>query len=422
MVESQISGFYKLPIEKRREKLREILNLSDEEMSLMASMNGLDEGIADRMIENVVSVMEVPIGIATNFLINDKDYLIPMAIEEPSVVAAASNAAKMARVKGGFKSISSDPIMIGQIELSGIKDPFGAKFRILEMKNELIHMANSKDPVLVKLGGGVRDIEVRVIDEENPMVVVHLLVDVRDAMGANAVNTMAEYLAPKISEISRGRVRLRILSNLATYRITRSFAIFDKKTIGGEDAVEGIIEAYRFAKIDPYRATTHNKGIMNGIDAVLVATSNDWRAVEAGAHAYAALNGYTSLSKWEINENGDLEGYLEIPIAVGVVGGATATHPKAKLMRKILGVTSAREFADVLGAVGLAQNFAAIRALATEGIQRGHMELHARNVAISAGAKGDEIDEVAEIMVRDKTIRVDYASEVLKMIRSKARG
>ncbi|MEM3643165.1 MAG: hydroxymethylglutaryl-CoA reductase, degradative, partial [Thermoplasmatales archaeon] len=376
----------------------------------------------DRMIENVVSVMEVPIGIATNFLINDKDYLIPMAIEEPSVVAAASNAAKMARVKGGFKSISSDPIMIGQIELSGIKDPFGAKFRILEMKNELIQMANSKDPVLVKLGGGVRDIEVRVIDEENPMVVVHLLVDVRDAMGANAVNTMAEYLAPKISEISRGRVRLRILSNLATYRITRSFAIFDKKTIGGEDAVEGIIEAYRFAKIDPYRATTHNKGIMNGIDAVLVATSNDWRAVEAGAHAYAALNGYTSLSKWEINENGDLEGYLEIPIAVGVVGGATATHPKAKLMRKILGVTSAREFADVLGAVGLAQNFAAIRALATEGIQRGHMELHARNVAISAGAKGDEIDEVAEIMVRDKTIRVDYASEVLKMIRSKARG
>ncbi|MEM1613314.1 MAG: hydroxymethylglutaryl-CoA reductase, degradative [Thermoplasmatales archaeon] len=422
MVESQISGFYKLPIEKRREKLREILNLSDEEMSLMASMNGLDEGIADRMIENVVSVMEVPIGIATNFLINDKDYLIPMAIEEPSVVAAASNAAKMARVKGGFKSISSDPIMIGQIELSGIKDPFGAKFRILEMKNELIQMANSKDPVLVKLGGGVRDIEVRVIDEENPMVVVHLLVDVRDAMGANAVNTMAEYLAPKISEISRGRVRLRILSNLATYRITRSFAIFDKKTIGGEDAVEGIIEAYRFAKIDPYRATTHNKGIMNGIDAVLVATSNDWRAVEAGAHAYAALNGYTSLSKWEINENGDLEGYLEIPIAVGVVGGATATHPKAKLMRKILGVTSAREFADVLGAVGLAQNFAAIRALATEGIQRGHMELHARNVAISAGAKGDEIDEVAEIMVRDKTIRVDYASEVLKLIRSKARG
>ncbi|MEM3755938.1 MAG: hydroxymethylglutaryl-CoA reductase, degradative [Thermoplasmatales archaeon] len=422
MVESQISGFYKLSIEKRREKLREILNLSDEEVSLMASMNGLDEGIADRMIENVVSVMEVPIGIATNFLINDKDYLIPMAIEEPSVVAAASNAAKMARVKGGFKSISSDPIMIGQIELSGIKDPFGAKFRILEMKNELIQMANSKDPVLVKLGGGVRDIEVRVIDEENPMVVVHLLVDVRDAMGANAVNTMAEYLAPKISEISRGRVRLRILSNLATYRITRSFAIFDKKTIGGEDAVEGIIEAYRFAKIDPYRATTHNKGIMNGIDAVLVATSNDWRAVEAGAHAYAALNGYTSLSKWEINENGDLEGYLEIPIAVGVVGGATATHPKAKLMRKILGVTSAREFADVLGAVGLAQNFAAIRALATEGIQRGHMELHARNVAISAGAKGDEIDEVAEIMVRDKTIRVDYASEVLKMIRSKARG
>ncbi|MEM0138867.1 MAG: hydroxymethylglutaryl-CoA reductase, degradative [Thermoplasmatales archaeon] len=422
MFESKISGFYKLPIQKRREKLREIFNLSDEEVSLLASMGGLDEGIADRMIENVVSVMEVPIGIATNFLINGKDYLIPMAIEEPSVVAAASNAAKMARAKGGFKSISSDPIMIGQIELSGVKDPFGAKFRILERKNELIQMANSKDPVLVKLGGGVRDIEVRVIDEEDPMVVVHLLVDVRDAMGANAVNTMAEYLASAISEISGGKVRLRILSNLATYRVTRSFAVFDSKTIGGEEAVEGIIEAYRFAKIDPYRATTHNKGIMNGIDAVLVATSNDWRAVEAGAHAYAALNRYASLSKWEINENGDLEGYLEMPIAVGIVGGATATHPKAKLMRKILGVGSAREFADVLGAVGLAQNFAAIRALASEGIQKGHMELHARNVAISAGARGDEIDEVAEIMVRDKTIRVDHASEVLKMIRSKARG
>ncbi|MGC8645737.1 MAG: hydroxymethylglutaryl-CoA reductase, degradative [Thermoplasmata archaeon] len=422
MVNSAISGFYKLSIAERRDVLRKELNLSDEEAKLIANMGGLEEGIADRMIENVVSVMEVPVGIAMNFLINGKDYLVPMAIEEPSVVAAASNAARMARVRGGFRSISSEPVMIGQIELSGVPDPFGAKFRILERKEELLQLANSRDPVLIKLGGGAKDIEVKVIDEDNPMVVVHILVDVRDAMGANAVNTMAEYLAPRISEISGGRVRLRILSNLATFRITRSYAIFDRKTIGGEDVVEGILEAYRFARDDPYRATTHNKGIMNGIDAVLVATSNDWRAVEAGAHAYAAMNGYTSLSKWEVNRDGDLVGYLELPLAVGIVGGATVTHPKAKLMRKILGISSAREFADVLGAVGLAQNFAAIRALASEGIQKGHMELHARNVAISAGAKGEEIDRVAEMMVRDKTIRVDYASEVLKKLREGTKG
>ena len=422
MVNSAISGFYRLSIAERRDILKRELNLTDDEMRLIANMGSLEEGIADRMIENVVSEMEVPIGIAMNFLINGKDYLVPMAIEEPSVVAAASNAARMARVKGGFKSISSDPLMIGQIELSGIPDPFGAKFRILERKEELIQLANSRDPVLLKLGGGAKDVEVRVIDENNPMVVVHLIVDVRDAMGANAVNTMAEYLAPRISEISGGKVRLRILSNLATYRVTRSYAVFDKKTIGGEDVVEGILEAYRFARDDPYRATTHNKGIMNGIDAVLVATSNDWRAVEAGAHAYAAMRGYTSLSRWEMNSDGDLVGYLELPMAVGIVGGATVTHPKAKLMRKILGITSAREFADVLGAVGLAQNFAAIRALASEGIQKGHMELHARNVAISAGARGEEIDRVAEIIVRDKMIRVDYASEILKKIREGTKG
>jgi len=357
MVNSAISGFYRLSIAERRDILKRELNLTDDEMRLIANMGSLEEGIADRMIENVVSEMEVPIGIAMNFLINGKDYLVPMAIEEPSVVAAASNAARMARVKGGFKSISSDPLMIGQIELSGIPDPFGAKFRILERKEELIQLANSRDPVLLKLGGGAKDVEVRVIDENNPMVVVHLIVDVRDAMGANAVNTMAEYLAPRISEISGGKVRLRILSNLATYRVTRSYAVFDKKTIGGEDVVEGILEAYRFARDDPYRATTHNKGIMNGIDAVLVATSNDWRAVEAGAHAYAAMRGYTSLSRWEMNSDGDLVGYLELPMAVGIVGGATVTHPKAKLMRKILGITSAREFADVLGAVGSRTEF-----------------------------------------------------------------
>ncbi len=419
MPSSSISGFYKLSVEERREILKKVGNLNDEEMSILKNMGGLGETSADHMIENVVSVMEVPIGIAVNFLVNGKDYLVPMAIEEPSVVAAASNAARMARVKGGFRSVSTEPIMIGQIELTGVPDPFGAKFRILEKKNELLEMANTQDPVLVKFGGGAKDIEVRVIDEKEPMVVVHLLVDVRDAMGANAVNTMAEYLAPHISEISGGNVRLRILSNLATYRMTSSYAVFDKKTIGGDEAVEGIVEAYKFARDDPYRATTHNKGIMNGIDAVLLATANDWRAIEAGAHSYAAINGYTSLSRWEINDEGDLTGYLELPLAVGIVGGATATHPKAKLMRKILGIGSAKEFANVLASVGLAQNFGAIRALAMEGIQKGHMELHARNVAVSAGAKGTEIDRVAEMMVKERKIRADVAAEMLKLVRGK---
>ncbi|MCL4333315.1 MAG: hydroxymethylglutaryl-CoA reductase, degradative [Candidatus Thermoplasmatota archaeon] len=417
MSSSSISGFYKLSVEERRDILKKMGNLSEDEMTLLRNMGSLGESTADHMIENVVSVMEIPVGIAVNFLVNDRDYLVPMAIEEPSVVAAASNAARMARVKGGFRSVSTEPIMIGQIEMTGTSDPFGAKFRILEKKKELLDLANSQDPVLLKVGGGAKDIEVRVIDEKEPMVVVHLIVDVRDAMGANAVNTMAEYLAPHIAEIAKGNVRLRILSNLATYRMTRSYAVFDRKTIGGDDAVNGIVEAYRFASIDPYRATTHNKGIMNGIDAVLIATANDWRAIEAGAHAYAAMNKYTSLSKWEINDEGDLVGYIELPLAVGIVGGATATHPKAKLMRKILGITSAKEFANVLASVGLAQNFGAIRALAMEGIQKGHMELHARNVAVSAGAKGEEIDKLAEMMVRERKIRVDVAGEMLKKLR-----
>jgi len=417
MESSNIPGFYKLSMEKRREILKKFANLTEEELDLIRNMGALGEQLADHMIENVVSVMEVPMGIAVNFLINDRDYLIPMAIEEPSVVAAASNAAKMARIKGGFKAIATDPIMIGQIEVSGMPDPFGAKFRILENKKKLLEIANQQDPILVKLGGGAKDIEVRILDEKEPMIVVHILVDVRDAMGANAVNTMAEALAPYIAELSKGKVRLRILSNLATYRLARAYAVFDKDAIGGPDVVDGILEAYKFAMLDPYRATTHNKGIMNGIDAVLIATSNDWRAIEAGAHAYAAMNGYKSLTKWEKNEDGDLVGYIELPMAVGIVGGATSTHPKAKIARKILNVSSAQEFAGVLAAVGLAQNFAAIRALATEGIQRGHMELHARNVAISAGAVGDEIDLVANELVRQKKIRLDVAQEILKKIR-----
>jgi hydroxymethylglutaryl-CoA reductase len=308
--------------------------------------------------------------------------------------------------------------MIGQVQVVKLKDPYASKVKLLENKNELIRIANEQDPVLVSIGGGCRDIEARVIDTSlGAMLIVHLLVDVRDAMGANAVNTMAEAVAPYIEEITGGKVYLRILSNLATYRIAYARAVFPRRIIG-DDAVEGILYAYEFAMNDPYRAATHNKGIMNGIDAVLIATANDWRAVEAGAHAYAAINGYKSLTKWEVNREGDLEGMIEIPIAVGTVGGASSTHPKAKVAKKILNVKDAREFSGVLAAVGLAQNFAAIRALAQEGIQKGHMRLHARNIAIMAGAEGDLVDRVAEEMVKEGKVRLDRAKEILKNIKN----
>ncbi len=417
MKTSKISGFYNLPAEERIRIVKEFAGLSDEEANFI--FNGhLDIELADRMIENVIGMTELPLGIATNFLINGKDYLIPMAIEEPSVVAAASHAAKLAREGGGFYTSSTEPIMISQIQVVGLKNPNFAKMQVLEHKEELIKIANEQDPVLVKVGGGCRDITARVLDSKmGPMLIIHLHVDVRDAMGANAVNTMAEALAPYVEDITGGKVYLRILSNLAIYRLARARAIW-KKDVIGEETVEGILYAYEFARVDPFRAATHNKGIMNGIDAVLIATSNDWRAVEAGAHAYAAINGqYTSMSHYEKNSEGNLVGSIEIPIAVGVIGGATSTHPKAKIARKILGVQNAREFSEILAAVGLAQNFAAIRALATEGIQRGHMSLHARNIAVMAGAKGDEIDIVAEKLVEERKVRVDRAREILEEIR-----
>ncbi len=419
MPSSRIPGFYNKSWEERLKIVQEFANLTDEEVALLRKTSGLEFDLANRMIENVIGVHELPLGIATNFLINGKDYLIPMAIEEPSVVAAASHAAKLARVRGGFYANASEQLMIGQIQMVDVPDPYAAKLRILEHKEEIIKIANEQDPVLVNLGGGCRDVEVRVINSRmGPMVVTHIIVNVLDAMGANAINTMCEKLAPYIEEWGGGRVYLRILSNLATYRIARARAVFDKEAIGGEDVVEGIILAYEFADADPYRAATHNKGIMNGIDAVLIATGNDWRAVEAGAHAYAAIRGhYGSLTRWEKDSEGNLVGSIEIPMAVGIVGGATKTHPKAQIAKKILGVKTARELAEVLAAVGLAQNFAALRALATEGIQRGHMSLHARNIAVMAGAKGDEIDIVAEEMVKEGVVRVDKAKEILERIR-----
>jgi len=416
---SRIPGFYKLTPEERLRIVAEFAGLTEEEVDLLRRFGALDESTANRMIENVIGAFQLPIGVAVNFLINGRDYMIPMVIEEPSVVAAASNAARMTREGGGVYAQSTESLMIGQIQILGVKDPHGARFEILKNKDEILEIANEKDPVLVKLGGGAKDLEVRVVESKlGPMLIVHLIVDVKDAMGANAVNTMAEAVAPRLASIAGGRFRLRIISNLADKRLVRAWTRIPPEAVGGKEVAEGIVEAWAFADADPYRAATHNKGIMNGVDAVVIATGNDWRAVEAGAHAYAARSGrYKSLSTWEIDEKGYLVGTLEMPLAVGIVGGATRTNPLARICLKILGVKSAKELAEVIGAVGLVQNLAALRALAAEGIQAGHMSLHAKNIAIMAGAVGDEIDQVAEIMVREKCVRVDKAKEILERIR-----
>ena len=414
---SRISEFFKKSLDERLKIVKEFSKLSDEEVSAIASTGARIEDL-DRMVENVIGYLETPLGIGLNFLINGRDYIIPMAIEEPSVIAAASNAAKMAREGGGFTTASSDPVMIGQIQLVKIKDPFAARFEILKKRDQIIEHANAQDPMLVKMGGGAKDLEVRVIEDDGrSMLVVHLLVDCRDAMGANAVNTMAESVFPILEEITGGKAILRIISNLADRRVAMAKATFQKDVIGGEEVVDLIIDAYMLAKMDPYRTATHNKGIMNGVSAVVLATGNDTRAVEAGAHAYAARNGnYKPLTQWEKNENGDLVGTIEMPVAVGLVGGATRTHPVAKASIKILGVETASELSEVIAAVGLAQNFAALRALSTEGIQRGHMKLHAKNIAIAAGATGDKIDRVVELMVKEGAIRIDHAKEILQSL------
>lgn len=376
---------------------------------------------AEKMVENVIGMFQVPLGIATNFMIDGQEVLIPMATEEPSVIAAASNGARMARGGGGFLTSSTGPVMRAQIQATGIDDPFAARQAILLRKDELMAMANELDPMLVKYGGGVKDIEVHVIDSRlGPMLVTHLIVDCRDAMGANAVNTMAESLAPRIEQITGGRVYLRIISNLADLRLARARAVFRAEDIGGPEVVDGIILAAELAVVDPYRAATHNKGIMNGVTAVVLATGNDTRAVEAGAHSYASQTGrYTSLTRYERNRNGDLVGTIELPVAVGLVGGATRVHPVARTAVKILGVKSADHLSRIIAAVGLCQNFAALRALASEGIQRGHMSLHARNVAVQAGAKCDLIELVAARMAAERRINVDRAAELLRELEEK---
>lgn len=418
---SRISGFYKMSIDERLKIVKEFAELSDDDVGLLKKTGRLTLDIADKMIENVVGSFELPYAVAVNFLINGRDYMVPMVIEEPSVVAGASNAAKWCREGGGLISIASEQIMISQIQVVKVPSPHAAVMRILERKKEILDLANSTNDILVKLGGGAKDLEVRVIDSPvGKMVIVHLLVDVRDAMGANIVNTMAEAVAPIVEEASGGKVLLRIVSNLADRRIVRSWVRIPKDVIGGEDVVEGIVYAWAFAAADPYRAATHNKGIMNGVIAVALATGQDTRALEAGAHAYAARRGrYESLSTWEKDNNGDLIGYLEIPIAVGTIGGSIRSNPMARLSLKILRVKTAKELAEVMGAVGLAQNLAALRALVTEGIQRGHMKLHARQLALAAGATPEEVDRVVEELVKSGRITLEKAQEILESIRSR---
>jgi len=420
---SRIPGFYKLSIPERIARIREIVALTDDEASLLAaSFGALEQDRAGRMVENVVGVMGVPLGIAVNFLVNGRDYLVPMAIEEPSVIAAASNAARTMRDSGGLEAHYISALMIGQVQVVRLPDPIAARERILAERDTILAEANAADPILVGLGGGARDLEARLLAETpaGPMLVVHLLVDTKDAMGANAVNTMAERVTPTLERITGGQVRLRILSNLADRRVVQARVIIDETHLGteeyaGADVAGRIVEAYALAAADPYRAATHNKGIMNGMDAVALATGNDWRALEAGAHAYAARDGrYRPLSTWTRDGAGHLVGTLEVPVVLGLVGGATRAHPMARLAVKILSVKTAAEFGEVVAAVGLAQNFAALKALSTEGIQRGHMALHARNVAISAGAVGEQVDKVAAQMVAERTINIARAKEILE--------
>ena len=419
---SEVPGFYKKKPSERLDYVKKFANLSDEEAKAIGGYGALGEDTANRMIENVVGTFPLPLGIAANFMINKKEYMVPMAVEEPSVVAAATHMAKGTRSNGGISADSDDPVMIGQIQLVNLDEPFEAKERILSKRKEIINLANEQDPILVKFGGGCKDIEVRVLDSDTgPMVITHLLVDCRDAMGANAVNTMAEAVAPRLETITGGRVYLRIISNLAIYRKTRATAVWPSEFLGGEEVVDGIIEAFAFACADPFRVATHNKGIMNGIDPVVIATGNDWRAIEAGAHTYGQWKeGHGSFTNWEKTNDGDLKGTIEIPMAVGLVGGATATHPTAKACVKILDVKipgGASELSQIICAVGLCQNLGALRALASEGIQRGHMGLHARNLAVQAGAKESEIDKVAEMLKLSGTVRADVAEKFLSEIR-----
>ena len=418
---SRIAGFYNLSLEARLAELARRAELSAEDLQVLSGAAGLQLEQADHMIENVVGLHALPLGIALNFVVNGREVLAPMVVEEPSIVAGASFMAKLARAGGGFQAHTTAPEMIGQMQLLDVADPPAARLAILEKKQDLLDQAAEIDPVLKRLGGGPRDLEVRIIEDSpiGPFLVLHLIYDVRDAMGANAVNTAAERLSGSVEAITGGRVHLRILSNLADRRLARVRCTIPLSELAfgeyrAEDVRDGIIAAWAFAAADPYRAATHNKGIMNGVDAVVLATGNDWRAIEAGAHAYAARSGrYTSLSTWGQDADGNLVGTLEMPMAVGIVGGATRVHPTARAALKLMGVTTASQLAEIIVSVGLAQNLAALRALATEGIQRGHMSLHARQVAIAAGAQGEMIERLARQLVTEKQVRIDRAEALM---------
>lgn len=423
---SRLQGFYNLPPLQRLELVRSFDGLNESDIqALHGGSSTLTIERADKMIENVIGMFNLPTGIATNFQINGRDVLIPMVVEEPSIVAGASYAARMVRAGGGFQSSSTDSLMIGQVQLVQVSNPEQVQETILTHRGEILKLANAQSRSLIALGGGARDVEVQTFPTSpmGPMVVVHLVVDCLDAMGANAINSMCEAIAPLLEMLTGGRAYLRILSNLSDRRLARARAVIppaalERNGISGEEVAEGIMWAYSFAAVDPYRATTHNKGIMNGIDPVLIATGNDWRAVEAGAHAYAARSGrYTSLSVWERDEAGNLVGTLEMPLAVGIVGGATKVHPTAQAALKLLGVRSARELAEICVCAGLASNLAAMRALATEGIQCGHMGLHARQIALAAGATGDLVEAVARRMVEERVIKPARAEELLTELR-----
>ena len=420
-INSRIENMRSMSPTERLDAVATVAHLSQADQDILAGENILPMDKADGMIENVVGKFELPMGIATNFTVNGKDYLVPMVVEEPSVVAAASYMAKIVRANGGFQATADEPLMRAQVQVLGITDVDEAKKQILANADDIIALANSRDKILLQLGGGCKRVEVHTFPDTpvGPMVVMHLIVNVCDAMGANTVNTMAEMVAPMVEKITGGQVRLRILSNLADLRVVRARVDIDPdtlttKTLDGHDMARGMVEACTLAIIDPYRAATHNKGIMNGIDPVVIATGNDWRAIEAGAHAYASRNGqYTSLTNWEINADNKLVGTIELPMALGLVGGATKTHPTAQTALKTMHIESASELAQVVAAVGLSQNMAAIRALATDGIQKGHMALHARNIAILAGATGTDIDRVAKTLVADENITVEHAKAIL---------
>lgn len=416
---SRISGFHRKSPRERLQLVAAFAGLDPAATEGLANTGSLDLDLADRLVENVVGSMNIPLGIATNMKVDGEDLLIPMATEESSVVAAVCNAARQCYEAGGFSTSMSGTLMIAQIQTIDVADPHAARMRILERRDDIKAVCDACDPILLTFGGGFRDLDVRVLDTlSGPMLITHLIVDTRDAMGANAVNTMAEKIAPHIAEWTGGRVYLRILSNLADRRLARAHAVWPLEQIGGADVRDGIISAYHFAAADPYRAATHNKGIMNGISAVVLATGNDTRAVEAGAHAYAARHGhYGSLTCFEQTRDGHLSGSIEIPMAVGLIGGATKVHPTAQTSLKILGVISAERLARIIAAVGLAQNFSALKALATTGIQKGHMALHAQNIAMMAGAVGDEIERVARVLVERGTIRQDVAQLVLQDLR-----